>query len=125
MNAKKRILVVDDEPSITRNLKLNLEANGEYEVHTENLATRALAAARKFRPDLILLDVVMPDMEGGDLAAQIKGDPLFQKTPIIFLTALISNTETEGDKMASGTQLFLAKPVSIEKLKQVIEQYTR
>ena len=124
MSAKKRILVVDDEPSITRNLKLNLEANGEYEVHTENLATQAVAAARKFRPDLILLDVVMPDMEGGDLAAQIRDDPLFRETPIVFLTALISNTETEGGEMVSGTHLFLAKPVSIEKLKQVIEQYT-
>ena len=60
ISEKKRILVVDDEPSITRLLKLNLEQAGEYEVATEDVSKAALAAAEEFQPDLILLDVMMP-----------------------------------------------------------------
>ena len=59
-NEKKRILVVDDEPSITRLLKLNLEQTGDYEVATENSPKAAVAAAEEFQPELLLLDVVMP-----------------------------------------------------------------
>jgi len=85
----KRILVVDDEPSVTRNLKLNLESSGDYDVFAENHAGNALAAARIFRPDLILLDVMMPGMDGGDVAARLRADPLLRDTPVIFLTALV------------------------------------
>ena len=56
----KRILAVDDEPNATRNLKLNLESTGSYEVLGENEAVNALAAARTFQPDLILLDMIFP-----------------------------------------------------------------
>src|SRR6266540_606550 len=107
----KRILVVDDEPSVTRNLKLNLEFDGAYDVFTENHATNTLTAARIFRPDLILLDVIMPDMDGGDVAARLQADPLLRNTPVIFLTAIVSNEETDGHEMLSGTATFLAKPV--------------
>ena len=103
----KRILVVDDEPSVTRNLKLNLESGGGYEVFGENQATNALTAARNVRPDLILLDVMMPGMDGGDVAARLRADPLFRDTPIIFLTAIVSNEETDGHEMISGAETFL------------------
>jgi len=125
MSAKKRILIVDDEPSVTRNLKLNLEASGGYEVHTENAATNALVVARNFHPDLILLDVVMPGLDGGDLAAQLAADPLLRDIPVIFLTALVANAETDGSEVASGASLFLAKPVDIATLIDVIERHTR
>ena len=121
----KRILVVDDEPSVTRNLKLNLESRGGYDVFGENRATRALAAARDFRPDLILLDVMMPDMDGGEVAAQLRADPLLCDTPVVFLTALVSNDETEGHEMLSGTQTFLAKPVDIDELRKTVDEHIR
>ena len=60
ISEKKRILVVDDEPSITRLLRLSLEQAGEYEVATEDVSKAALAAVEEFQPDLILLDVMMP-----------------------------------------------------------------
>ena len=121
----KRIFVVDDEPSITRNLKLNLESSGDYDVFAENRATNALAAARIFRPDLILLDVMMPDMDGGEVAARLRADPLFRDTPIVFLTAIVSNEETDGHKMLSGAETFLAKPVDIGELKKTVEEHIR
>jgi len=121
----KRIFVVDDEPGITRNLKLNLESSGDYDVFAENRATNALAAARIFRPDLILLDVMMPDMDGGEVAARLRADPLFRDTPIVFLTAIVSNEETDGHEMLSGAETFLAKPVDIGELKKTVEEHIR
>ena len=119
----KRILVVDDEPSVTRKLKLNLESGGGYDVFAENHAGNALAAARIFRPDLILLDVIMPGMDGGDVAARLRADPLLRDTPVIFLTALVSNEETDGHEMVSGGETFLAKPVDIGELKKSLEDH--
>jgi CheY-like chemotaxis protein len=121
----KRILVVDDEPGVTRNLKLNLESSGGYDVFAENHAANALAAARIFRPDLILLDVMMPGMDGGDVAARLRADPLLRDTPVIFLTALVSHEETDGHQMSSGAEMFLAKPVDISELKKTVEEHIR
>jgi len=119
----KRILVVDDEPSVTRNLKLNLESSGGYDVFAENHATNALTAARIFRPDLILLDVIMSGMDGGDVVARFRADPLLRDTPVIFLTALVSNEETDGHEIVSGGETFLAKPVDIGELKKTLEDH--
>ena len=121
----KRILVVDDEPSVTRNLKLNLESGGGYDVFAENHATNVLTAARIFRPDLVLLDIMMPGMDGGDVAARLRADPLLRDTPIIFLTAIISNEDTDGHAMLSGGETFLAKPVNIGELKKTVEEHIR
>ncbi|MGH7969471.1 MAG: response regulator, partial [Limisphaerales bacterium] len=80
---KKRILVVDDEPSITRLLKLNLEATDQYVVRTENVAQTALASAEEFQPHLILLDVLMPEIDGGQLASQLQASPKLAGVPIV------------------------------------------
>ena len=121
----KRILVVDDDATVTRNLKLNLETSGGYDVFAENHAANALAAARIFRPDLVLLDIMMPGMDGGDVAERLRADPLFRETPIIFLTAIISNEDTDGHAMLSGGETYLAKPVDIGNLKKTLEQHIR
>ena len=75
------------------------------------------------RPDLILLDVIMPGMDGGDVAARLRADPLLRDTPVIFLTALVSNEETDGHEMVSGGETFLAKPVDIGELKKTLEDH--
>jgi CheY-like chemotaxis protein len=121
-NSKRRILVVDDEPGVARTLKLTLESCGDYEVHTENSAADAVAAARGFRPDLILLDVIMPGTDGGEVAAQLQADPLLRDTPIIFLTAIVTNEETKGHEALIGTHTFLAKPVDLDRLQKAIEE---
>jgi len=85
---KKRILLVDDEVGFTRLLKLNLEQRADYEVRVENWAEKALHAAREFRPDLVLLDVIMPHMIGNDVAACMREDATLKGTPIVFLSAV-------------------------------------
>ena len=122
---KKRILIVDDEASFTRMVRLNLEKTGAYEVREENKATGALAAARDFKPDLIFLDVIMPTMDGGDVASQIRKDRNLRDTPIVFLTATVSHREAGQAGLNSGGSLFLAKPVSLENLIACINEHAR
>lgn len=110
-----KILAVDDEQSITRLLKLTLEENGQFVVREENCGSHALEAAREFKPDLILLDIIMPDISGGEVAAKLKQDPKFKQTPIIFLTALIS-PETAKQVSQAGDYRFLAKATTLEGL---------
>jgi CheY-like chemotaxis protein len=115
-NEKKRILVVDDQPSITRLLKLNLEQTGDYEVATENISKAALAAAEKFQPDLLLLDVVMPGLDGGGLASQLQASPKLKSLPIVFLTAAVTQEEVRAHHGLVGGLPFLAKPVNLREV---------
>src|ERR1035441_8695941 len=108
---KKRILVVDDEPEITLMLKLNLEQTGRYEVRTENLGRRAIEAAREFRPDLILLDVMMPDMLGSEIAAQLEADPKLRAIKFVFLTAMVSKEEDRKSTRLNSSHLGISYAV--------------
>jgi CheY-like chemotaxis protein len=118
---KKRILIVDDESGFTRLLKLTLEKTEKYTVLEQNDGTKARDTAREFKPDLILLDIVMPKIDGGDVAAQIKADPQLQDVRIVFLTAIVSKNESIPGGMIGGLP-FLAKPITLEGLIQCIEE---
>jgi CheY-like chemotaxis protein len=109
--AKKRILAVDDEASNTRLLKLYLERTDDYEVREENNARNALSAAEEFQPHLILLDVMMPGMDGGELAACFQANPKLKAVPIVFLTAAITKNEVKLGGGVVGGLVFLAKPI--------------
>jgi DNA-binding response OmpR family regulator len=122
---KKRILIVDDEASFTRMVKLNLEKTGQFEVREENKATYAVAAAREFKPDLIILDVIMPNLDGGDIFGQLQNDRHLKGTPVIFLTATVSPREAGVKGFNSGGALFLAKPVTLENLMACIQEHIR
>jgi two-component system alkaline phosphatase synthesis response regulator PhoP len=118
---KKRILLVDDEKSLTTLLKLNLEETGNYEVRVENWPEDAWPAAREFKPDLILLDIIMPRLPGGNVAAQIDADPELKNTPIVFLTAAVRKHQVEdNDGIISGRPC-LAKPASLDEVIAMIE----
>jgi CheY-like chemotaxis protein len=119
---KKRILVVDDEASITRLLKLNLEATNHYIVRTENDAKAALATAEAFQPDLILLDVLMPDLDGGQLASLLQASPKLEGTPIVFLTAAATKKEVYARGGKVGGLPFLAKPVDLNEVLACLSQ---
>lgn len=119
----RRILVVDDEVGFTKLLKMNLEKTGEYEVRVENESTKALNAVQEFLPDLVLLDIVMPGMDGGDVAAQLQDDPMLSNIPIIMMTALVSQEETSQDAVAqAGAMNVLPKPVNMDVLIRCIEE---
>jgi len=118
---KRRILIVDNDRESTHVAKILLERTGRYLVLEENDATKAHESARNFRPDVILLDIVMPETDGGEVAAQIQADPDLQRTPIIFLTALVTKAEAKTGLRIQGHP-FLAKPISIPELVEGIEE---
>jgi CheY-like chemotaxis protein len=122
-NEKKRILVVDDEPSITRLLKLNLEQTGDYEVATENVSRAALATAEQFQPDLMLLDVMMPGLDGGNLASALQASPKLKGVPIVFLTAAVTPAEVRERRGLIGGLPFLAKPVNLREVLACLERH--
>jgi len=123
--SKKRILLVDDEKSLTTLLKLNLEETGQYEVRVENWAEDAVGAAREFKPDLILLDIIMPRLPGGNVAALIDGDPELQGTPIVFLTAAVRKHQVEENEGIICDHPCLAKPAPVEEVVAMIEKHVR
>ena len=122
---KNRILVVDDEPSFTRLVKFNLEKSGIYDVRTENDGKRALETAREFQPDLVLLDVIMPSVDGGQVAADIQAEASLKDTPIVFLTAVVTRPETENGARNIAGRPFLAKPVTVGTLMHCIEEHLK
>jgi DNA-binding response OmpR family regulator len=118
----RRILVVDDDPHATRMVKWALERTDRYEARELNDPTQVLEAARKFKPDLILLDVCMPGREGCEVAFQIRADAEFQSTPIVFLTSLVSEQEAVGDGTSAGAFHFVAKPARVQRMISCIER---
>ena len=120
---KKNILVVDDEPRNTRLLKLYLEQTNAYVVMEENDPKAALAAAEKFQPHLILLDVMMPGMDGGELASRMQASPKLKGVPIVFLTAAVTKGEVEAKGGQLGGFPFLAKPVVLSEVLACLKQH--
>jgi CheY-like chemotaxis protein len=114
--AKKRILAVDDQAANTRLVKLYLEQTNEYEVREENDSRAALLTAEAFEPHLILLDVMMPGMDGGELASSFKANPKLKAVPIVFLTAVVTKGEVQEGHGRVGGHSFLAKPVVLAEM---------
>jgi CheY-like chemotaxis protein len=96
----------------------------DYEIQEENNSGRALQTARNFEPDLILLDVMMPNFDGGDVAAQIRSDAKLKDVPIVFLTAIVTEKETATHPILGGYP-FISKPVTPERLAENIEKHLR
>lgn len=122
---KKRILVVDDLKSDTRLLKQQLEESGQFDVREENDPRAAVAAAEEFKPDLILLDLVMPTMDGRHLAACLEASPELKTVPILFITARITKEEVDAVGGRIGGFPFLAKPVPVQELIACVKRHLR
>ena len=117
--------MVDDEVDFTKLIKLNLEQTGKFEVRTENRGAAALAAAKDFKPDLVLLDVLMPDIMGSEVAAQMKEDDDTKDIPVVFLTAVVGREEVVQRGGVIGGHVFIAKPVNVKQVVEVIEANIR
>lgn len=122
---KKRILIIDDNINVTKIIKLNLEKTGRYEVRTENEGSQGIRATKEFKPNLILLDIVMPDLPGDELACQLKNNESTKNIPIVFLTALAKEAETKSAKDGIGGHSFIAKPADTKEIVMMIEKLTR
>jgi len=113
-----RVLVVDDEPEITEIVETFLVESG-YQVAVENSSDAAFERAREFKPDVILLDIMMPGTDGYSVCQQLKADHEFSGTPIIFLTGKDRNDDM-GRSFRSGGDMFIKKPFSCERLLEIV-----
>jgi CheY-like chemotaxis protein len=118
---KPRILIIDNNRDFTLSAKVGLERTGRYAVSEENEPARAHQTAQRVKPDLILLDIAMPETDGGEVAARIESDPTLRGIPVVFLTALVTKAEARSGLEIQGHP-FLAKPISIPDLVAGIER---
>jgi CheY-like chemotaxis protein len=117
----KRILIVDDEVGAARLLKANLEQTGRYEARAENVPENATTAAREFRPHLMLLDILMPRMPGGNVVAAFAEDPFLKAIPIVFLTAAVRRHQVEDHNGIICEHPCIAKPATVEEIVRCVE----
>ncbi len=117
---RKKILIIDDEPSFTRLVKRNLEKTGKYQVWEENQGAEAVQTARNVNPGLILLDIIMPSTSGTVIASQLRSDNVVGRTPVVFLTAVVPK-EKAADQKSLGGFPFLAKPAAVQEIIDCIE----
>ncbi len=123
MRKDKKILIADDEPDILEILQFNLEEEG-YEVTIANNGQEAIEKAKTFKPDLIILDVMMPHKNGIETCKALRSYSDFKNTIIVFLTAL-SDEVAEIKGLESGADDYLTKPVSPKVLKSKINSLFR
>jgi DNA-binding response OmpR family regulator len=112
----KKILIVDDDVRLLDTTRKVLEATGEYEVMADDCGRRAVAAATTFKPDLLVLDVMMPGMDGGEVAYAIRKQPTNKNVAILFLTSLIGKGEQTSSGGRSTRDVYLSKPVDPKEL---------
>ena len=115
MNIKK-ILIIDDEKEFCKTIKERVELSTSFYVEACSRAELAVQKAKLIKPDLILLDVMMPGITGPEIASQLKKAEETKNTPIIFLTAVLNEDEAEEHKHLIGGEYFLGKPVKFEDL---------
>ncbi len=121
MDAKK-ILIVDDEEDVLRVLEKRLTASG-YLVLTANNGRKAVTLAKNERPALVLLDIVMPEMDGSEVAQVLKNDPATRDIPILHITCLLTGNEEKEMGNMIGGNFFVAKPFNFPGLLKEIEKH--
>lgn len=117
----KKILIVDDEEDVLNVLERRLSVAG-YSVFRTTNGKDAIITAKEKQPDLIILDIIMPGMDGADVANVLKNDPLTKNIPILFLTCLITPDEERTGNLISGSY-FIAKPYNPEELLREIRKH--
>jgi DNA-binding response OmpR family regulator len=115
----KKVLVVDDEPEIVTLVESRLKAGG-YDVITATGGEEGLRKSRFFKPDLVILDIMMPDLSGDAVAEAMHDDPALCRIPIIFLTAIVTKEEVPTSTIDG--YYYLAKPFKGEELLEMLRR---
>ena len=121
MNKKKIILIVDDDESLRKMLKMRLSFS-QFKVLTAGSGEEAFEAINKNKPDLILLDIAMPDMDGYEVCKILKDNPETKDIPIVFLTAIGGNIENKLQSLMVGGVDYIQKPFDGNDLMKRIEK---
>lgn len=121
---KRRILVVDDDPAIVEMLVELLERDGRFEVQTASNGFEAGRLAEKFHPDVIVLDYMLPGINGDEVVRHVRQDPTLSDVRIIIVSGVVNRQDVEK-LLQSGADDFLQKPFSIEHLVKRISELIR
>jgi two-component system response regulator RpaA len=114
MADRRRVLIVDDEPSIAKILRKQMEVAG-FDVTVAVDGEQGLTMIREARPELVVLDVMLPKMNGHQVCAAVKQDPALKQTPILMLTAKAQRND-QDEAMKCGADAYLAKPFQLDEL---------
>jgi DNA-binding response OmpR family regulator len=117
------ILVIDDDDLVSRTLQRALKMY-DYQVMTANSGIEGLQLARRHRPDLFILDIMMPGVDGYQVCRQIRGDPLLQDVPVLFLTAKAKD-EDKIEGFRAGGDDYLVKPFNMQELELRVKAILR
>jgi CheY-like chemotaxis protein len=118
---KPRILIVDNNSQFARSARLVLDQSGKYVACSVVDPRRALETARSFKPDLVIVDLIMPHEDGIEVATQLEADSALHGVPIVFLTSLITAEEAKDGRRVYGHRI-LPKPASTSELFELVEQ---
>jgi CheY-like chemotaxis protein len=121
LNEKPRILIMDNNSQFARSARLVLDQSGKYVACSVVDPGRALETARSFKPDLIIVDLIMPQEDGIEVATQLEADWALHGVPIVFLTSLITAEEAKDGRRVRGHRI-LPKPTSSSQLFKLVEQ---
>lgn len=118
-----KVMAVDDEESFLSLVKLNLEQSGKFKVFAISDSSAAIREAKLVKPDVIILDINMPDIDGPTVCSELGEDTDTKRIPIIFLTALITKEEEDEykERMGGRNYSYIAKPVDTDRLISIIE----
>jgi two-component system sensor histidine kinase/response regulator len=122
MGQKRSIVIVDDDVDVSQMTRMRLEQTGLYTVRVCNRGSEALAFIRKTRPDMVLLDIVMPDADGTEIAQQIKEDKSLAGIRVVFMTSLVEEGELDRSSVIGGYP-FISKPITGEALLKSVKEF--
>lgn len=118
---KKKVLIIDDEEDLTFFVKANLELSGEYQVLIANSGKEGLKCAERYKPDIILLDIMMPHIDGFEVLKRLKKSTATLSIPVIILSAK-GDEDSKIKAACSYNDDYVVKPVEVESLKAKIAE---
>lgn len=121
MEGKKKVLIIDDDEIFVSLVNYHLEQSGKYEAFNSTDGQEGIMMVKRIKPDLILLDIMMPKMSGTDVMEQLLNDPITKDIPVIFLTGAVTKDDIKTQGAIVGGRRFLAKPVSHRDLMATVE----
>ncbi len=114
-NGKKKVLIVDDDQDLVDLIKDGFQRDGRFEIRTANNGFDAGMGVKEFRPDIVVLDVMLPDINGKEVCQRVRTDPALDMVKILCISGMVEHNKVEG-LMAAGANDFMQKPFSIDDL---------
>ncbi|MCD6413057.1 MAG: response regulator transcription factor [Elusimicrobia bacterium] len=120
---KKLILIADDEPYVREAIRAMVEELGDFDIVEAEDGRSLIDIAKRIRPDLIITDIVMPDIDAYHAIRELKADKNFRDTPVIFQSAMVKDKIVFETLKPPGPSAFLVKPFKFDELKEILSGF--